>query len=178
MVEGIDPTYDGVIMLGYHCGAHSNGSPLSHTMNPATVRNIKINGRNANEFLIHSYICHSLDVPVLAVTGDEALVLMVRDFDPNIETLAVQKGFGAANISIHPELALEHIEAIAEKGIENLHNCILYKPEKFILEITYKEHPDAYKASFYPGVVQISEYGVVYQTASYKDLMSALMFIL
>lgn len=177
MVEGIDDTYDGVVMLGYHSGAHSNGSPLSHTLYPETVRNIKINGQNTNEFLIHGYVCHSLDVPVVAVTGDEALVLMVRDFDPNIATLAVQKGFGGANISIHPDLALERIEAMVQRGIENRQNCIYHKPEQFELEVTYKHHTDAYKASFYPGVRQTSEFSISYKTSSYKELMSGLMFI-
>lgn len=177
MVEGIDDTYDGVIMLGYHSGAHSNGSPLSHTLNPTTVANIKINGEDANEFLIHGYICHSLNVPVVAVTGDESLVRMVREFDPNIATLAVQQGFGGATISIHPELALERIEAIVQKGIRNRSHCLYNQPKHFELEITYKQHTDAYRASFFPGVEQMSEYVVVYNTSSYKDLMSALMFI-
>ncbi len=178
MVEGIDDTYDAVIMIGYHSGAHSNGSPISHTMNPTKVRNIIINGQEANEFLIHSYVCHSLNVPVVAVTGDESLALMIRQFDPNISTLATQKGFGDANISIHPDLALERIEAIVQKGIENKENCICHKPESFQLEITYKEHSDAYLASFYPGVTQTTEFCITYSTPYYKDLMSALMFIL
>ena len=177
MVEGIDDTYDGVIMLGYHSGAHSNGSPLAHTLNPKTVANIRINGQDANEFLIHAYVCHSLNVPVVAVTGDESLVHMVRDFDPHIATLAVQKGFGGATISIHPDLALERIEAIVSQGIQNRSHCTFNKPENFELEMTYKKHTDAYRASFFPGVEQLSESVVVYKTKSYQDLMSALMFI-
>lgn len=177
MVEGIDDTYDAVIMLGYHAGAHSNGSPLSHTLNSETVANIKINGEDANEFLIHSYICHYLDVPVVAVTGDESLIRMVRKFDPNIATLAVQQGFGGATISIHPELALERIEKIVAKGIKNRSQCKCQKPREFEMEIQYKRHTDAYRASFYPEVEQISEYEVIYKTTSYKDLLTALMFI-
>lgn len=178
MVEGIDETYDAVIMIGYHCGAHSNGSPISHTMDPKKVRHMKINGQDANEFLIHTYICHALDVPVVALTGDEALVRMVREFDPSISTLATQKGFGNANISIHPDLALERIEEVVQNAIENRKNCTFKKPKSFKLEITFKKHADAYRASFYPGVEQIDEFSVVYETGYYKDLMSALMFIL
>lgn len=178
MVEGLDDTYDAVIMIGYHCGANSNGSPISHTMNPSKVAKMKINGQDANEFLIHTYICHSLGVPVIAVTGDEDLVLMVRDFDPSIATLAMQKGFGDATISIHPDLALERIEAMVQRAIENQKGCTYKKPKSFKLEISYKEHPDAYRASFYPGVDQVDEFSVVYETGYYKDLMSALMFIL
>lgn len=177
MVEGIDDTYDGVIMLGYHSGAHSNGSPLSHTLNPKTIANMKINGQDANEFLVHAYVCHTLNVPVVAVTGDESLTHMVQDFDSNIATLAVQKGFGGATISIHPDLALERIEATVTRGILNRSNCVLSRSEDFKLEITYKKHTDAYRASFFPGVRQISEYVVVYETRSYQDLMGALMFI-
>lgn len=178
MVEGLDDTYDAAIMIGYHSGASSNGSPISHTMNPAKVRHMTINGQDANEFLIHTYVCHSLDVPVVAVTGDEALVLMVREQHLNISTLATQKGFGDANISIHPELAIERIEALTQRAIENRGNCICSKPESFELEITYKKHGHAYRASFYPGVTQTSEFCITYETTYYKDLMSALMFIL
>lgn len=177
MVEGLDDTYDGVIMLGYHAGAYSNGSPLAHTLNPKTIANIKINGKNANEFLIHAYACYSLNVPVVAVTGDASLVSMIREFDSNISTLAVQQGFGGATISIHPEVALGRIEKVVAEGITNLKQCICHKPEEFEMEITYRKHKDAYKASFFPGVKQISEYVIVYKTNSYIDLLSALMFI-
>lgn len=177
MVEGIDDSYDAAIMIGYHSGAYSNGSPLSHTLEPEIVDNIKINGENVDEFLIHSYICHGLNVPVVAVTGDEGLVLKVREFDPGIATLAVQKGFGDATISIHPDLALERIEATVQKGIENRKSCVCQSLDKFELEITYKKHTDAYRASFYPGVRQKNEFSIKYDGSSYTELLSALMFI-
>lgn len=177
MVEGLDETFDGVILLGYHSDALSNGSTLAHTLSPGKIRGVWINDEPASEYLIYSYCAHMLKVPVIMVSGDGALIRKVRQMDSQIATVAVQEGFGGANISIHPEVALERIEKAVMKGINNIGKFLITEEENYTLKVAFKEHQEAYKYSFYPGVEQIDEYTISYTSPQYIDLLTLLLFV-
>lgn len=177
MVEGLDASFDGVIFVGYHSDATSNASPLAHTLCPKSIRSIKINGESASEFTIYAHAAYMLGVPVIAVTGDGGLIRNVRNFNPTIQTLAVQEGFGNAIVSIHPEVAIERAELIAKKAIENMGNYDVKLEEHFKLEVTFAAHKDAYKYSFYPGAKQVDEFTIEYESDQYMDILTLLMFM-
>lgn len=177
MVEGLDESFDAVIFIGYHSGAHSNGSPLAHTLYPSKVRNMSINGQPADEFLIHAYACYDKQVPVVMVSGDGDLMRKIRDFNPQIKTVAVQEGFGGGIVSIHPELALERISKGVKKSLEQLSAVTYEVPESYEVLIEFVQHPDAYKFSFYPGAKQISEYVVQFTSKQYMDILTLLLFL-
>jgi len=52
MMQELDESFDAVIMIGYHSGAASQTSPLSHTLTD-NFSSIKINTKPASEFLIN-----------------------------------------------------------------------------------------------------------------------------
>lgn len=177
MVEGLDESFDAVIFIGYHSGANSNGSPLAHTLLPDVIKNVTINGEDADEFLIHAYAAYMLEVPIVAVSGDGDLMRSVRGFNPQIKTIAVQEGFGGAVVSIHPDLAVERIRKGVKKGLEDLEDYAFEKPEEYEMIIEFKKHADAYKFSFYPNVEQIGEYTIRYVSNNYMHLLVLLLFI-
>lgn len=177
MVEGLDESFDAAIFIGYHSGAHSNGSPLSHTLYPEKVRSMTINGEPADEFLIHAYACYNIGVPVVAVSGDGDLMRQIRDFNSQIKTIAVQEGFGGGIVSIHPDLALERIKRGVNKSLEQLSQMTYEVPEDYELVIEFVNHPDAYKFSFYPGAEQVSEYVIRFSSKHYMDILTLLLFL-
>ncbi|MBT9776800.1 aminopeptidase [Clostridium sp. MCC353] len=177
MVGGLDASFDAVMFVGYHSPAGSSGSPLSHTMNRGN-NYVKFNGELASEFLIHAYIAASMDVPVVFLSGDLALTEHVRRYDPNIRTAAVKQGIGAAAISVAPAKAQEMIREEARLALLQRDNCHIRLPETLTMEINYKDHTSASKASWYPGVKKIDDYTVSYTSSSIKDVMTARMFIL
>lgn len=177
MVEGLDNSFDAAVMIGYHCGGGANGSPLAHTLYPNRVKNIMINGENADEFLIHAYACHMVGVPIAAISGDGELMRHVRQFEPQIKTIAVQEGFGGAVVSIHPELALERIRKGVKKSLENLAAYPLKIPEIFKVDVEFKEHADAYKFSFYPNAEQTGPYSIRFTANQYMDVLSLFLFL-
>lgn len=177
MVEGLDESFDAVIFIGYHSGASSNGSPLAHTLLPDKIKNIVINGRDADEFLIHAYACYMIGVPVVAVSGDGDLMRQIREFAPQIKTVAVQEGFGGAIVSIHPDLAVERIRRGVKKSLENLEAYHFKQPEEYEMLIEFKNHTDAYKFSFYPNVEQVNEYTIRYASNNYMHLLILLLFL-
>lgn len=177
MVEGLDAQFDAAIFIGYHCGIGTNGSPLAHTLYPEKIKNITINGEEADEFLIYAYACHMIGVPVKAVSGDGELMRHIRDFDPSIRTIAVQEGFGGAMVSIHPEVAVERIKRNVKKALQSEEKFLLKKPDSFEVKIEFVHHEDAYKFSFYPNVEQMSEYSIRYVTDRYMDVLSLFLFL-
>lgn len=177
MVEGLDESFDGVIFVGYHSGGSSNGSPLAHTLSINSIRNITLNNKKADEFLIYAYAAHRLGVPVIAVSGDGELIRKVRSFDKTIKTVAVQEGFGGAVVSIHPDVAVSRIQKAAKRAVEGIANFSTSILEEYELKVEFKLHQDAYKYSFYPGAEQIGEYTIRYVSKNYMDILTLLMFM-
>jgi len=177
MVEGLDESFDGAIFIGYHSGGGSNGTPLAHTLSIEKIRNITINGKKADEFLIYAYAAHMIGVPVIAVSGDGELIRHVRAFNPTIKTVAVQEGFGGAVVSIHPDLAVTRIHKAVKKAVENIANFTTDILDSYELKVEFIKHQDAYKYSFYPGIEQIGEYTIKYVSNQYMDILTLLMFI-
>lgn len=177
MVSGIDESFDALLFVGYHSPAYSNGSPLSHTMN-RNNNYVKFNGLLSSEFLMHAYVGADVGVPTVFVSGDKHLCSHVHQYDPGITTVAVKEGVGSATINLTPSYAQELIRQGAKTAILNRAKCHLAVPETLNMEINYKDHFRALRASYYPGVKLVDEFTVSYTASTITELMTARMFIL
>lgn len=177
MLGGLDPSFDAVMYVGYHSPAGFDGSPLSHTMNRGN-NYVKYNGKTASEFLIHAYAAAALGVPSVFLSGDKMLCGHVHGYDSEITTVAVKEGLGSATINTAPALARELIREGAERGLKNRGKCHLEVPDTITMEIGFKDHFRAKRASYYPGVMQVDAYTVSFTSNSMDELMRARMFIL
>lgn len=178
MVQGLDESYDCLMFIGYHSAAGRNTNPLSHTMN-TIIDYIKINGEIASEFTIHSYIAASLGVPVVLLTGDKGLCEDALELNDNINTVAVKEGIGNSTFNIHPSLALDLIKKAARNAVEeDMSKCIIELPHEFNVEIRYKNHKSAYKASHYPGVKILDSNRINYYSKDYKEILRMMSFLI
>jgi len=178
MMQEIDNTFDTVLMIGYHSYGTSDKNPLSHTLDD-NISYIKINGEYASEFLINGYTASLVNVPVAFVSGDIGLCEHVKDVNSNIETVGLNKGIGNSIISIHPKIAFDKIKHGVETTLKNgFKNCIIELPKYFNIEISYLNHTKAYKASFYPGILQKSSTNLYFETNDYFEVLRMLAFVL
>ena len=177
MVCGLDQSFDALMFVGYHSPAGTNGSPLAHTMNRKT-NYIKFNGKLASEFLMHAYVGASLGVPSVFISGDKNLCSHVHEYDPGITAVAVKEGMGAATVNLAPEMAQELIEEGAKNALLTKDACHLEVPETIVMEINFKDHFQALRASYYPGMVMTDDFTVSYTARSINELMTARMFVL
>lgn len=179
MMAGLDSSFDGAMMIGYHSAGGTDGNPLAHTMN---LNNewVKINGEIASELLINAYIAASMGVPVLLVTGDQMICEDARKINPHIRTVAVSEGIGNASLSIHPDMAVKRIrqEVLAVLSEGDLSKYAVKLPETFRVEIAFREHYLAYRGSFYPGAVQTGAKTVAFEADEYMDALRFLFFVL
>lgn len=177
MVALLDSSFDAAIFIGYHSGAGFNGNPLAHTMNQNN-NYVKINGKRIAEFDMNAFVAAYYNVPVVFVSGDEQLCQHAKELIPQIDTVAVKDGCGNATISLSPEYACEKIKAGVAEALKDVKKCALQSPDKFELEINFKQAVSAYRASFYPGAEQIDETTVRYVGKDIKEMMTARMFML
>jgi D-amino peptidase len=177
MVAGLDETFDAAIFIGYHSAAGTDGSPLAHTMNLGN-NYMMVNGEKASEFTINSYLAANYGVPVVFLSGDKMLCDTAKEFNKGIETVAVKEGSAGATISINPDYACDLIREGVQNGLKHINECKIAIPEKFEVEINYKEHKSARRSSFFPGVTQTGSHTIKYTANNVKDFAVTRMFIL
>ena len=147
-------------------------------MDEESINYIKINGEIASEFVINSYIASYASVPVVFVSGDEDLCKHAENFNKNIKTVSVKKGMDNSVISIHPTLAIQKIEIGVEAALQgDLEKYNMDLPKEFRVEISYIHHMSAYKASFYPGITQISPTNVIFTSNDYFEVLKMMLFL-
>lgn len=177
MVEELDPSFTGLVLVGYHAPAGSAGTPLAHSMS-SQLHALEINGRPASEFLLAAYGAGLVGVPLLFVSGDEATCAEAQELNPGIGTFAVNRGAGGATVSLAAERAVAGIrDAVAAALTRDPNTCRISLPDKFALEVRYRDHPSAYRASFYPRASLISPRTVGFETSDFMEVLRFLLFV-
>lgn len=178
MVQDLDETFDAVILIGYHSRSGSDTNPLAHTLSSEKIEYINLNGVFASEFLLHTYAAALMDVPVVFVSGDEGICWDVSALNERIQSVAVSSGVGGSSVSIHPNLAVKKIRSGVEMALKsNIVLCKVSLPESFQVEIRYKEHHTAYRASFYPGAIRVEAHTIAFETRDYFEILRMLLFV-
>lgn len=181
MMSGIDSSFAGAIFTGYHSSSNTDTNPLSHTMNLQNV-SIRINGIQTSELVINAFAAAMYDVPLLMITGDVGVCEQAKRLNPNIVTVPVSRGCGNGSISIHPAEAVRRIRDAAERAVaEGLAHPEKFKidlPGKFDVEVEFRQHTGARRASFYPGVTKTGARSVRFSSDAYYDVLRFFMFCL
>lgn len=175
MMNLLDESYDGVMMTGYHSGGGYGGHPLAHTMSMRTPT-LYFNGRLGSEFLMNYYTALYLGVPVIMVSGDEGLCRHVKEVDPQIVTCVTSRGLGGSVTSEHPAVSRRKLMAAAEEAVRGMGSVVQKLPEHFKIEMRYREHPEAYKSSFYPGCYLVDDHTIGYETDDYFEFLRMYTF--
>ena len=177
MVACLDETFDAAIFIGYHSGAYYNGNPLAHTMN-CQNNYVKINGKYAAEFDMNTWTAAHYGVPVVFVSGDQQLCDHAKELVPAIGTVGVKYGIGDATFNMSASKACRLIEEGVAAALSNISACAIKEPEKYDVEINFRENTKAFRASFYPGVEQVDSKTVRYTANDAVEMMTTRMFIL
>ena len=94
LMPSLDRTFAGVVLLGHHARAGTIDGFLDHTMSSASWFEYRINDRVVGEIAIEAAYAAHHDVPVIAVTGDEAAAREAVEQLGTVETAAVKQGIG------------------------------------------------------------------------------------
>lgn len=178
MMQELDDTFDGVAFTGYHTGAGCGGNNLAHTISSTVIKEIRINGEKASEYLINSYIASYVGVPVIFLSGDEKTTEEVRSKNLGIETVAVKRGVGGSVVSVSLSKGLRDIESGMKKAVKNIKDIkILPLPEKFNLEMDLFTEEQAVKRSHFPGMKRKGVSSIEGELEDCFELIRALLFL-
>lgn len=136
IMAGIDESFDGMLFVGAHAMARTQGAVLYHTMSRET-REIRINGKPIGELGIFAFVAGAFGVPTLMVTGDTAACREAEALLPGVTAVAVKEGYSRYSaLSWSPTRAREMIRGAA-------HDCIArrakVKPLVFEPPFSYQE---------------------------------------
>lgn len=173
MMAGLDGTFSGVIYIGYHAPAGSDGSPLAHTSEYQQIRWAKINGELASEFTMNSLYAASLGVPSLFLSGDEAMCRMAEAEIPGLATVAVKRCKGNSTWNIHPKTAERAIEEAVAKQLAAGAPPVPQVPATMVLELCLPTHQAVRSARQLPGVELAGDDVVRYTAKTVKELKIA-----
>ncbi|MFT9496087.1 M55 family metallopeptidase [Anaerosolibacter sp.] len=172
MMEGIDDTYDAVLLIGYHA-RHNTSGVLAHTYHGGVISEVKVNGKAVGEFEFNALVAGQYSVPVVFVSGDDTLSEQVKNFHPDIETLVVKNTHSRYTAAcMQPKkvhrLLEDSVHKILSQEIKRITPC---KMEGEIeLEVSFLNSGMAEATLFIPGVVLIEPNRVRYAA---KDIIEA-----
>lgn len=142
MMQGIDETFDGVIFLGYHTSTTNMSGVRAHTISSARLADVRLNGTSMAEAGINAAIAGHFNVPVIMISGDDAIVKEATDLLGNIEGAVVKWAisFHSAK-TVTPEVAYEMIREKTRKAIARIKEFKPYKlKEPVQLDVRFKAY--------------------------------------
>ena len=119
MMGGLDESFDAAIFIGYHTSTSNPEGVRAHTMSSATLTDVRLNGTSVAEAGFNAAIAGHFGVPIVMVSGDDAIVAETKHYvGDNVEGAIVKwaKSFHSAR-TLTPEASYEVIEAAAKSAI-------------------------------------------------------------
>jgi D-amino peptidase len=128
MMQGIDETFAGAIFIGYHTGTTNLQGVRAHTLSSARLTDVRLKGVSVSEAGLNAAIAGHFNVPVIMVSGDDAVVKETTALLGNIEGAVVKwaSGFHSAK-TMTPTAACDLIRDKARRAVSRLREFKPYK---------------------------------------------------
>jgi len=142
MVAGIDESFDGVILIGYHSSTNNKEGVRAHTFSSARLTNVSINGTSVSEGMWAAMVTGHFDVPIIMVTGDDIAIKEVKDFVGDVETVEVKEalGFHSAK-TLTPAAASKLIKESSFDAVKRIKDFKPYKVQNPVeLKVSFKHY--------------------------------------
>jgi len=142
MMQGIDETFAGAIFIGYHTGTTNLQGVRAHTLSSARLTDVRLKGLSVSEAGINAAIAGHFNVPIIMVSGDDAVVKETIALLGNIEGAVVKwaSGFHSAK-TMTPTAACDLIREKARRAVSRLREFKPYKLSAPIdLNVSFKNY--------------------------------------
>ena len=114
------------------------------------------------------------------VSGDAGVCEQAQSLIPGVATVPTGKGDGGSVTCLHPALAETRIHdtLLTQLNSGNYEQCRVELPASFDVYVRYKNEPDAYAASFYPGAELSDERTLHFSSIDFCEILRLFHFIL
>jgi len=179
MMEGIDSSFAAVIFIGYHASTSSTTGVRAHTMSSALLTRIALNGTSMSEAGINAAIAAHFGVPVVMITGDDAIVEESKQRFGAIEGVAVKKAIGFhSTATLTPDVAQAMIREHAKTAVSRRASMKPYSVTKPItVDVSFKNYRPVELLGYLPNIQRIDSHTVRYTARDVLDVSRFLEFI-
>jgi D-amino peptidase len=156
MVQGIDNSFSGVFLVGYHAGGQNNCGVLSHTLT-RNLNWIRIDNNIFNEAGWAGILAGFYDVPIAFLSGDDQAALEAKEQFENIETVQVKQSISRdCSLSYPLKNVAKELEDTACKAAHNiLEKKVFPLKIKAPFEVELKFFNNGYFKSRYQNLFEI-----------------------
>ena len=128
MMQGIDETFAGAIFIGYHTGTTNSQGVRAHTISSARLADVRLKGISVSEAGLNAAIAGHFNVPVIMISGDDAVVKETQALIGDVEgaVVKVASGFHSAR-TIMPEASYVLIRDKVRKAVGRIKDFKPYK---------------------------------------------------
>lgn len=181
MMQGIDDTFDACIFIGYHAQAGTAEAVLDHTYSSATIRSIRVNGREMPELGLNAAIAGYFNVPVIMVSGDTETCAQARKIlGEEVVTVAVKKSVGRyAAANLPQDEARKRLKEGAKESLLKRGKISLFKPNSpYQFELDFNSSAQAEMPMLVPNVKKTGARSVEFTAKDFIEgfkLMRALI---
>lgn len=176
MMQGIDETFAGAIFIGYHTGTTNPQGVRAHTISSARLADVRLNNVAMSEAGINAAIAGHFNVPVIMVSGDDALVKETTALLGSVEGAVVKwaSGFHSAK-TLMPEAAYQVIREKVKVAMGRITEFKPYKVSTPIrLDVRFKNYRPSEVLSYLTTVERTDAHSIRFTG---KDIIEVSKFL-
>ncbi len=173
MLEGLDESYAGLFLVGYHASIGTERGVMDHSYSASCIYGITLNGKEAGETDINARLAGFYGVPVCFVSGDNILEKQLKGrFSPMPVYVRTKEGLGRfAGKMYAPEKLEAEFVAGATAALDRIAD---FKPRapacstELRIELVSTVIADA--VAIIPGLERVSGRAVSYSSGDFREI--------
>lgn len=171
MLEGVQHGVDAVVFIGSHARVGTPNAILDHTWSSNVVADVWLNGKPVGEVGLNASLCGYFNVPVIMVSGDQAVAEEAQTWIPGVHTAVVKEAKGRyAAACLPPAESQKLIKDTADKALTAFTKTNQPQPvpvkTPVQIRLSLRNTVMADRVQFFPGVERISGRDVQFETDS------------
>ena len=180
MMEGLDSTFMGAVLIGYHAGTTNPDGVRAHTLSSANLADVRVNGRSVPEAGLSAAIAGEFGVPVLVVTGDDAAVAEAQTLLGRVETVEVKWNYGFHSArTLTPAAAARLIEERVAAAVRRRAEFRPWRLERPVtLDVRFKSYRPSQLLAYLPQVERTDAHSIRFIGRDMLEVSRFLEFLL
>lgn len=180
MMGGIDDSFHGAMLIGYHTATSNPKGVRAHTFSSATFTDVRLNGQSVPECVFSALTAGHFGVPVILMSGDDEAIKEAKSFLGHFEGAVTKWAYGFHSAkSLTPEAARNVIRKASFKAVKRIKS---YKPflmeTPLTLEISFKNYLITEVLDYLPIVERLDSHTIRYVGTNIVEITDFLTFIL
>jgi D-amino peptidase len=176
MMQGIDQTFAAVMFIGYHTSTTNPQGVRAHTMSSATFADVRLNGVSVPEAGLNAAVAGHFGVPVVMISGDDAIVKEAQALLGNLEAATVKWAYGFHSArTLTPAASCEKIREASRSAIARLKEFRPYRlKEPVDLDLRFKNYRPSELLAYLPGIERTDAHAIRFHA---KDVLEVTRFL-